>query len=164
MAAAVARRKAESTTADDQRKVEMAEAVARRKVETAAATVERRTAMAEAIAERQAAAAAAAAERGAGLSRTVRETDVADIRDTAAAEAPHAGEDDVRVPSAAEAADTVERAQRALREIRQRQAAEAQREVQAARDEQLTRWHVADQAEAEQAVTTSLGAVADLGD
>jgi hypothetical protein len=155
MVAAVTSRKAETTTDAGQRKAEMAAAIAQRKAEIASATAERRAAMAEAIAERQAAAAAAAAHRGAGLSRGVRETDVADIRDTAAAEAPQTGEDDVRVPSAAESAGTVERAQRALREIRQREAADAQREAQTQRAEQLTRWRAADKAAAAELATTA---------
>jgi hypothetical protein len=74
----------------------------------------------------------------------VVETDVADIRDLAAAEPPQAAEDDVRVPSAEETAVAVERAHRALVEIDQRQAADERRAADQARAEQLARWHTDD--------------------
>lgn len=51
----------------------------------------------------------------------------------------------MRVPSADETADSVQRAQRALAEIRTRTAAE-EREAAEHRAEQLARWHAQDQA------------------
>jgi hypothetical protein len=63
------------------------------------------------------------------------ETDVADVRETAAGEEPVVESDELRVPTADETAGKIDQAQRALREIAARQAAEerhAAEEVQAA--------------------------------
>ncbi len=60
------------------------------------------------------------------------------------AEPARSEEDAVRVPSADETADSVQRAQRALVEIRTRTAAE-ERKAAEQRAEQLTRWHTQDQ-------------------
>jgi conjugative relaxase-like TrwC/TraI family protein len=70
---------------------------------------------------------------------------VDDVRDIAAAEPPAAEEDAVRVPSKDEAAEAIRRAQRALAEIQARDVADAQRELDD-QAEQITRWHVDDQA------------------
>jgi hypothetical protein len=67
-----------------------------------------------------------------------------DIRQEAAGEpARDDGHDaeTVRVPTAEETAESVRRAQRALTELRNRQAAEDQRAADEARDEELARWH-----------------------
>ncbi|MQA12836.1 MAG: relaxase domain-containing protein [Pseudonocardiaceae bacterium] len=72
------------------------------------------------------------------------ETKVADVRDAAADEPARGNEDAVHVPSADETADSVQRAQRALAEIRTRTAAE-EREAAEHRAEQLARWHAQDQ-------------------
>jgi conjugative relaxase-like TrwC/TraI family protein len=69
------------------------------------------------------------------------ETNVDDIRDTAAREPRRGGEDVVRTPTAGETAGSVRLAQRALAEIRARDAADRKREAQQARTEQLNRWH-----------------------
>ena len=50
------------------------------------------------------------------------------------------------MPSADEAADSVARAQRALAEIRARDAAEEREAAEQQRFEQLSRWHAQDQA------------------
>ncbi|MQA63401.1 MAG: relaxase domain-containing protein [Actinophytocola sp.] len=68
------------------------------------------------------------------------ETDVADVR-AAAADEPTPDQDDrVRVPSADETADSVDRAQRALAELEQRRAAEQARAAEEARADQVARW------------------------
>ena len=64
----------------------------------------------------------------------------ADVREVAAAETPPAHEDVVRVPSAEETAAAIARAQRALNELRERQAAQERHAVEE-RTEQLARWH-----------------------
>ena len=74
----------------------------------------------------------------------VVETMVEDIRDIAATEPGPAGEDDVRVPSAEETADTIARAQRALLEIRARHAEQDRQATEDGRAEQLARWHTDD--------------------
>ncbi|PRX47744.1 conjugative relaxase-like TrwC/TraI family protein [Prauserella shujinwangii] len=74
------------------------------------------------------------------------ETAVPDVRDVAVDEPDQVEEDVVRVPSADETADTVERAQRALAEVAARQAAEHAREADEAHAAQLARWHAEDQA------------------
>ena len=76
-----------------------------------------------------------------------RRRPVEDIRDVAAAEPAPVDEDVVRVPSADEMAESVRRAQRALAEIRAREAADAEREVDESRVDQLARWHEDDQAD-----------------
>ncbi|SNR29156.1 conjugative relaxase domain-containing protein, TrwC/TraI family [Haloechinothrix alba] len=73
-----------------------------------------------------------------------------DLREVAVEEPAPAEDDTVRVPSADDTADSVQRAQRALAEIAQREAAERQREADEARAAQLAQWHAQDQA-AEQA-------------
>jgi conjugative relaxase-like TrwC/TraI family protein len=75
------------------------------------------------------------------------ETSIEDIRDMAAREPQRGGEDQVRTPTAGETADSVRRAQRALAEIRARDADDRRREAQQARSDQLNRWHQRDRAE-----------------
>ena len=53
----------------------------------------------------------------------------------------------MRVPSGEEMAESVRRAQRALAEIRARDAADAEREVDESRVDQLARWHEDDQSD-----------------
>ena len=72
---------------------------------------------------------------------------VEDIRDVAAAEPASIDEDVLRVPAGEEMADSVRRAQRALAEIRARDVADAEREVDDSRVDQLARWHEDDQAD-----------------
>ncbi len=69
------------------------------------------------------------------------ETNIEDVRDTAAREPQRGGEDHVRVPTSGETADSIRRAQRALAEIRARDAADHKREADQARSAQLNRWH-----------------------
>jgi conjugative relaxase-like TrwC/TraI family protein len=76
----------------------------------------------------------------------VTETGVPDVRDDAEAEPAPVSEDDVRVPSADETADSVQRAQRALAEIGARHALEEREAADHQRAEQLVRWHADDQA------------------
>ncbi len=76
------------------------------------------------------------------------ETAVPDLRDVAVAEPAPADEDEVRVPSADETADTVRRAQRALGEIQHRQAADDRHAAEQARADQLARWHADDRSRA----------------
>jgi hypothetical protein len=71
------------------------------------------------------------------------ETGVADLRDVAADEEPVQEREEVRVPSAAETADTIARAQRALREIEQRQV-EARHTDEEAQAVELSRRNVED--------------------
>jgi hypothetical protein len=68
-----------------------------------------------------------------------------DLREIAAEEPVQLEEDVVRVPSAAETSDAIQRTNRALVEIRARDAADAQ-EAAEHRAEELTRWHSDDQA------------------
>jgi hypothetical protein len=68
-----------------------------------------------------------------------------DLRDVAAAEPPQVDEDAVRVPTADETADAIERAQRAIAEISAREANDL-REAEQHRAHELTRWHQADEA------------------
>ncbi|WP_199235147.1 MobF family relaxase [Kribbella sp. VKM Ac-2568] len=69
----------------------------------------------------------------------------ADIREVAAGEAPVAESDSPRVPTADETAEAVRRAQRALLEIQHRREAEERHaDEEAARDEELARWHADD--------------------
>jgi conjugative relaxase-like TrwC/TraI family protein len=69
------------------------------------------------------------------------ETAVPDVRQAGAAEPRRDNEQEVRVPTSAETADAVRRAQRALAEIRARESADRQRAAEDARVEQLARWH-----------------------
>jgi conjugative relaxase-like TrwC/TraI family protein len=69
------------------------------------------------------------------------ETAIEDIRQTAVREPRRGGEDSVRVPTASEITDSVRRAQRALAEIRAREATERKRDADQARREQVTIWH-----------------------
>jgi hypothetical protein len=85
--------------------------------------------------------------------------DVYDVREIAATEPAPLAEDVVRVPSGDETAESIRRAQRALREIEAREAADAE----AARSEQAARWHVDDQAVEQEAVLDD-GPVLDRGD
>ncbi len=75
----------------------------------------------------------------------VQPPDTIDIRELAADEDAGADEDTVRVTTAEEAKDSVRRAGRALVEMHQRDAADAAREAEEARSEQLARWHTDDQ-------------------
>ena len=78
-------------------------------------------------------------------SRDAAETSLPDIREQAAAEpkrAPRGDENDwTRVPTADQTADSITRAQRALNEIRQRDAEDRRREADQARTRQLNHWH-----------------------
>lgn len=65
---------------------------------------------------------------------------VVDIREASAGEPSQDGTDTVRVPSAEETADTIQRAQRALAELDQRRADDERRAAEHAREEELTRW------------------------
>ncbi|MFC7612307.1 hypothetical protein ACFQV2_00100 [Actinokineospora soli] len=76
------------------------------------------------------------------------EVAVPDLREVAATEPPVQEADAVRVPSADETAETISRAQRALAEIRAREAADAQRAADEARAEQMSRWAADDAAAA----------------
>ncbi|WP_211274743.1 hypothetical protein, partial [Amycolatopsis regifaucium] len=78
------------------------------------------------------------------------EVDVPDIREVAATEEPVVESDEVRVPSADETAESVERAQRALKEIAARQAAEEQHAHEEAHAAELYRRNTADAAEADE--------------
>jgi conjugative relaxase-like TrwC/TraI family protein len=75
------------------------------------------------------------------------ETNIEDVRDTAAREPRRGDEDQVRTPTASETADSVRRAQRALAEIRARDGTDRKREAQQARSDQLNRWHHRDRDE-----------------
>ena len=78
-------------------------------------------------------------------SRDAAETRLPDIREQAAAEpkrAPRGDDNDwTRVPTADQTADSITRAQRALNEIRQRDADDRRREADQARTRQLDHWH-----------------------
>jgi conjugative relaxase-like TrwC/TraI family protein len=78
--------------------------------------------------------------------RTAAGTGSDDLRQVADAEPDPADEHAVRVPTAAETADSVRRAQRALEEIRRREAEDAAREAGEQRTAELVRWHRDDQA------------------
>ncbi|SFW50345.1 MobF family relaxase [Amycolatopsis australiensis] len=84
----------------------------------------------------------AAAEAG------VAETAVADVRDVADAEAPVTESDEVRVASADETAESIERAQRALREIAARQVVEERHAAEEAQAAELHRRNISDAAAA----------------
>src|SRR4030095_6595903 len=76
--------------------------------------------------------------------------DEPDLRQVAAAEPPPVEPDTVHSATAEQTADAVRRAQRAIAEMRQRQAVEdAHAAEEAARATQLTRWHARDAAERE---------------
>jgi hypothetical protein len=75
------------------------------------------------------------------------EAAIEDIRDTAGREPQQRDEDTLRVPSPAETTVALDRAQRALHEIRARDA-EDRREAAEHRAEQLAQWHVDDTASA----------------
>jgi hypothetical protein len=77
------------------------------------------------------------------------ETLLPDIRDLATTETPRPIDDTVHVPTAAQTADDLTRARRALAETRQRQAAEARHQAEQAHSQQMARWHN-DEAAAEQ--------------
>ncbi|WP_034267718.1 hypothetical protein [Haloechinothrix halophila] len=68
------------------------------------------------------------------------ETAVPDIREVAADEPVREQDDDIRVPSAGETAESVEQAQRALAEMRARQELEARQAEYQARAERIERW------------------------
>ncbi|WP_246633756.1 hypothetical protein, partial [Pseudonocardia nigra] len=69
-----------------------------------------------------------------------------DLREIAADEPAPVDEDTVRVPSAEETSDAIEKANRALVEMRARDAADAQ-EAEEHRAEELNRWHTDDHAD-----------------
>lgn len=99
------------------------------------------------VAQRQAdrAAAEPVAEPVAELPADAAETAVPDVREIAEDEPAPEQDDSVRVPSADETADSVDRAQRALAELEQRRAAEAAQEAEEqARAQQLARWQADD--------------------
>jgi conjugative relaxase-like TrwC/TraI family protein len=77
--------------------------------------------------------------------RDATETNIADIRDQATAEPKraHRGDDNdwTSVPTADQTADVITRAQRALNEIRQRDAEQRRRDAEQARARQLNHWH-----------------------
>lgn len=76
------------------------------------------------------------------------ETAVADVRDVADAEAPVTESDEVRVASADETAESIERAQRALREIAARQVVEERHAAEEAQAAELHRRNISDAAAA----------------
>jgi hypothetical protein len=78
----------------------------------------------------------------------VVETQAADIRETASAEEPVVESEEVRVPSAEETAESIERAQRALREIEARQAVEDQHAAEEAQAAEMYRRNTIDVTEA----------------
>ncbi|UUV34303.1 relaxase domain-containing protein [Amycolatopsis roodepoortensis] len=78
----------------------------------------------------------------------VAEIEVADVREVAAVEDPVAESDEVRVPSAEETAGAVEQAQRALKEIAARQAAEERHAEEEAQAAELYRRNTSDAADA----------------
>jgi hypothetical protein len=82
---------------------------------------------------------------------TIGGSSAPDIRDTARADHQRRREDEVRVPTAKETADTIRRAQYALAEIDAREAEDARRGREEARTQQLARWHHDGQADAERA-------------
>ncbi|PZS26559.1 MAG: TrwC relaxase [Pseudonocardiales bacterium] len=73
------------------------------------------------------------------------ETAPPDIREIAATEPSRGADDTVRVPTAPESADNLTHARRALAEVQQRRAAEQRYAVDAARAQQMARWHRDDQ-------------------
>jgi hypothetical protein len=73
---------------------------------------------------------------------------VADVREVAAAEAPVAASDEVRVLSAEESAGVIEQAQRALREIAARQAVEERHADEEAQASEIYRRNTNDAAAA----------------
>jgi hypothetical protein len=83
----------------------------------------------------------------------VRPADTIDLREQAAADDAPADQDTVRVPTAEETTDSVRRAERALAEIRARDAADTNAAAEA-RAEQLTRWHTDDARAVEDEATT----------
>jgi hypothetical protein len=99
-------------------------------------------------------------------SRDAAETSVPDIREQVAAEpkrGPRIDDNDwTRVPTADQTADSITRAQRALNEIRQRDAEDRRREVDQARDRQLNHWHQDDR-NAERAAQRDEGRELDRG-
>lgn len=89
------------------------------------------------------------------------ETAVADVRETSARDATEDVDADERrrVPSADEAAEAVARAQVALAEIKARREADAAREAEDARRDQLNRWAEQDRAETLEAQRTDAPAL-----
>ncbi|MDN5916082.1 MAG: relaxase domain-containing protein [Pseudonocardia sp.] len=79
-----------------------------------------------------------------------------DIREEAAGELAPVNEDVVRVPAAEEVADHLDNADRALVEIRAREGTDQQEEVDH-RAADLARWHIDDQAAAEELVADGYG-------
>ncbi|WP_328321838.1 relaxase domain-containing protein [Kribbella sp. NBC_00382] len=89
--------------------------------------------------------------------QAARESQVpADVREIASTEDKVAESDTPRVPSAEETAEAARRAQRALIEIQHRSTTEQHHEAdEAAREEELARWHDDDQARASEATATA---------
>lgn len=83
----------------------------------------------------------AVGDAAADLGEDAVETQVEDLRDTAARETPPGDSEDVRVPSAEETAAAIDRAQRALREIEARQAVEERHAAEEAQAAELHRRH-----------------------
>jgi len=77
------------------------------------------------------------------------ETAVRDVREVAADEPGREPDDQVRVPSADETAESVEQAQRALAEMQARRDIEQRRAEDEARAERIERWHTDEAAAAE---------------
>jgi conjugative relaxase-like TrwC/TraI family protein len=75
------------------------------------------------------------------------ETNNEDIRQTAARDPQRGGEGHVRVPTSSETTDSIHRAQRALAEIRAREADDRKREADQARSAQLNHWQQHDRRE-----------------
>jgi len=76
------------------------------------------------------------------------EVDVADVRDVAAAEDPVVESEEMRVPSAEETAEEIDRAQRALREIAARQVVEQRHADEEAQATEMYRRNTSDAADA----------------
>jgi hypothetical protein len=83
----------------------------------------------------------------------VHSDDEIDLRERAADEAAPLDQDAVRVPTVQETTESVMRAERALTEIRARDAADAENAAAESRAEQLSRWHADDTRTAEDAHT-----------
>ncbi|OLT19368.1 hypothetical protein BJF78_36205 [Pseudonocardia sp. CNS-139] len=95
---------------------------------------------------------------------TVLETGVDDVRAVAAREPRERDEDVVRVPAAGEVEAAVQRAQRAINEMRARQVADERAEAEE-RDQQLAQWHAKDTAGADDGRDAAAGEdVARYGD
>ena len=88
----------------------------------------------------------AALDHARGAGQPYLEAASPDIREVAAAEPTRGTDDTVRVPTGQETADNLAHARRALTEVQQRQAAEQRHAAEAARSQQMARWHEDDHA------------------